>query len=67
MLAPEDLIRRYRDGDGILPLGTAMYCGTMPVRGLIGGGGKFEIELHDPIRNCSLQHAYNVRSLTFAD
>lgn len=67
MLTPEDLIRRYRDGDGILPMGTAMYCGTMPVRGLIGGGEKFEIELHDPIRNCSLRHAYSVRCLAYAD
>jgi hypothetical protein len=67
MLAPVDLIRRYRDGDGILPLGTAMYCGTMPVRGSIAGGEKIEIELHDPIRNCSLRHAYSVRCLLYAD
>jgi hypothetical protein len=67
MLSPEDLIRRYRKGDGVLPLGTAMYCGTMPVRGLIGGGEKFEIELHDPKRNCSLRHAYSVRCLMYAD
>jgi Protein of unknown function (DUF2848) len=67
MLAPKDLIRRYRDGDGILPQGTAMFCGTMPVRGLIGGGEKFEIELHDPMRNCSLRHTYSVRCLTYAD
>ena len=67
MLTPEDLIRRYRDGDGILPMGTAMYRGTMPVRGLIRGGEKFEIELHDPIRNCSLRHAYSVRCLAYAD
>lgn len=67
MLAPEDLIRRYGDGDGILALGTAMYCGTMPVRGPIGGGEEFEMELHDPIRNCSLRHAYSVRSIVYAD
>jgi hypothetical protein len=67
MLAPADLVRRYRGGDGILPVGTAMYCGTMPVRGSIGGGEKFEIELHDPIRNRSLRHAYSVRCLAYAD
>jgi len=67
MLAPIDLIGRYRDGDGILPQGTAMFCGTMPVKGLIAGGEKFEVELHDPIRNCSLRHTYSVRCLTYAD
>jgi hypothetical protein len=67
MLAPADLIRRYCDGDRILPLGTAMYCGTMPVRGSIGGGEEFEIELYDPIRNRSLRHAYSVRCLLYAD
>jgi len=32
-----------------------MFCGTLAVRGEIGGGERFEIELHDPVKNRSLR------------
>ncbi len=67
MLAPGDLVSRYLGGDGALPVGTVMYCGTLSVIGVIGRGEQFEIELDDPIRNRSLRHAYRVRSLAYAD
>jgi hypothetical protein len=67
MLAPQDLISRYLKGDGALPVGTAMYCGTLTVIGTIGGGDQFEVELEDPVRKRSLKHAYNIRSLAYAD
>jgi hypothetical protein len=68
MLAPQDLIRRYLDGGaGTLPVGTAMYCGTLSVIGKIGGGEKFEVELEDPVKKRSLRHAYSVRSLAYTD
>jgi hypothetical protein len=44
-----------------------MFCGTLAVQGEIGGGERFEIELHDPLNNRSLRHAYATRSLTIAD
>jgi len=47
--------------------GTAMFCGTLAVQGEIGGGERFEIELHDPLNNRSLRHGYATRSLTIAD
>ena len=67
MLAATDLIERYLGRDDLLPVGTAMYCGTLTAIGGIGGGERFEIELHDPVRNRRLQHAYLARCLEFVD
>jgi hypothetical protein len=67
MRTPQDLISRYLNGGHTLPVGTAMYCGTLPVIGAIGGGEQFEMELLDPIRKRSLKHAYKVRSLAYID
>lgn len=67
MLAATDLIERYRGRDGALPVGTAMYCGTLSAIGGISGGERFEIELHDPLRDRRLQHAYLARCLEFVD
>jgi len=66
MLAPRDLLARF-SGSAFLAPGTAMFCGTLAVRGEIGGGERFEIELHDPVRNRSLRHEYAVRALAIAD
>jgi hypothetical protein len=44
-----------------------MFCGTLAVRGEIGGGDRFEVELHDPVDNRSLRHEYAVRALAIAD
>jgi hypothetical protein len=66
MLAPRELLGRF-SGSAFLAPGTAMFCGTLAVRGEIGGGERFEIELHDPVRNRSLRHAYAVRALAIAD
>ena len=63
MLHPRDLLARF---SGLAP-GTAMFCGTLAVHGEIGGGERFEIELHDPQRNRSLRHGYAVRELAVAD
>jgi Protein of unknown function (DUF2848) len=67
MLAPRDLIARMPGSEAKLPAGTAMFCGTLPVQGEIGGGERFEIELEDPVRKRSLAHAYAVRCLEIAD
>ncbi len=67
MLAPSELLARFPDSPGSLPTGTAMFCGTLPVQGEIGGGERFEIELHDPAMSRSLKHAYATRSLAIAD
>jgi hypothetical protein len=67
MLAPGGLLARFPDSPGSLPVGTAMFCGTLPVQGEIGGGERFEVELHDPQLSRSLKHAYATRSLAVAD
>ena len=67
MLAPADLLARFPDSPGVLPPGTAMFCGTLAAQGDIGGGERFEIELHDPATNRSLKHEYATRSLAVAD
>lgn len=67
MLAPSELLARLPDLPGSLPIGTAMFCGTLPVQGEIGGGERFEIELYDPELGRSLKHAYATRSLAVAD
>ena len=66
MLAPRDLLARRSPGAALAP-GTAMFCGTLAVRGEIGGGERFEIELHDAVRSRSLRHEYAVRELAIAD
>jgi hypothetical protein len=49
-----------------LETGAAMFCGTLPVQGGIVGmadGDALELELHDPVLNRTLRHAYCVRAL----
>jgi len=67
MLAPNDLTSRYLKSTATLPIGIAMYCGTLPVLTTIGGAEKFEIELEDPIRNRRLTHSYEARILPYSD
>ena len=66
MLRPRDLLERFSGSASLAP-GTAMFCGTLAVRGEIRGGERFEIELHDPARDRSLRHEYSVRELELAD
>ena len=67
MLAPRALMERYLGKPGVLPAGTAMYCGTPAVTGESGGGERFEIEFEDPRLKRKLQHAYAARVLEIAD
>lgn len=66
LLEPRDLIARLT-GESQLPPGTAMFCGTQAVIGEMGHGEAFEVELHDPVRQRSLRHAYRVETLAVAE
>ncbi|WNG67628.1 DUF2848 domain-containing protein [Cupriavidus gilardii] len=66
LLDPRELIQRLT-GESSLPPGTAMFCGTQAVIGELGHGEAFEVELHDPVRNRTLRHAYRVQTLAVAE
>lgn len=61
--SPLDLIAGYTGGARTLPPGTGMTCGTVGALGGIRPAAAFTMELHDPRRNRSLQHAYRVEFL----
>jgi hypothetical protein len=70
MLAPLDLIGRYRDGAGRhleragrLAENTVMFCGTLAARGGVRPTGRFEFEIEDPVLRRTIAHAYSVRIL----
>ncbi|MFM0338028.1 DUF2848 domain-containing protein [Paraburkholderia fungorum] len=53
-----------------LAQGAAMFCGTLAVQGGIVGmadGDALELELHDPILNRTLRHAYRVHALPIVE
>ena len=56
MRTPEDLIARY----GGLKPGSAMYCGTLAVKGGIRAADSFEMELEDPVLRRSIRHKYAI-------
>jgi hypothetical protein len=59
---PRELIAGWR-GERRLPVGVAMFCGTLPAIGPIRPSGRFEIELEDPVLARKLTHSYHVQSL----
>lgn len=63
MRRPEDLIARRCGAGAVLPVGTAMFCGTMPVIGEIKPAAAFELVLEDPVLGRTIRHSYAVRAL----
>ena len=59
MRDPEDLMARY----GGLEPGTAMYCGTLAVKGAIRPAEAFEMELEDKVLQRSIRHKYTIAAL----
>jgi hypothetical protein len=62
MRPPDELIKLYTK-DAALPVGTAMFCGTLAVHGNITFADRFEIELADPVHGRSISHAYTITAL----
>jgi hypothetical protein len=60
-------MRAFLGRDAVIPAGTAMFGGTLPVKGRISGGERFEIELEDRGAGQTLRHAYEARSFEMAD
>ncbi|KOX20030.1 hypothetical protein ADK67_31160 [Saccharothrix sp. NRRL B-16348] len=61
---PADLIDRFTKGRrALLPDGTVMFCGTLPVIGESVPARQFGFELEDPVRDVRIAHSYRVRQL----
>jgi biotin operon repressor len=62
MRTPAELIAGYTGG-GKLPVGTAMFCGTLAAHGGVAAADRFELELEDPVLKRRIRHAYAVKIL----
>jgi len=65
---PEDLINAYLDERGLtadegLPVGTVIFCGALPAIGGIRPSTRFEMQLEDPVRSDSIEHAVDIKTL----
>jgi len=60
---PRELIAGWTGGTARLPVGVAMFCGTLPAIGTIRSSPRFEMELDDPVLGRKLSHAYEIESL----
>jgi hypothetical protein len=67
MMQPRELLRQYQAEAGGFAVGSAMYCGTLPVIGPLEGGDRFEVEIEDPVTGRKLTHGYTIKSLVVAD
>jgi hypothetical protein len=61
MRPPTELFKLYCGG--LLPAGTAMFCGTLAVHGGITPSETFEMELEDPVLGRKIAHSYRVKTL----
>jgi Protein of unknown function (DUF2848) len=61
MRPPTELFKLYCGG--LLPVGTAMFCGTLAVHGGITPSETFEMELEDPVLGRKITHSYRVKTL----
>ena len=66
MRHPDDLTERYLGAGAKLPVGTAMFCGTLAVHGEIAGADLFELELDDPVAKRKITHRYTTLTLPIA-
>ena len=63
--SPRSLLGRYAEAG--LAQGAILFCGTLPVRGVVRGASRFEMELIDPVLGRTLHHAYTVRELPIVE
>ena len=66
MRHPDDLTARYLGAGATLPVGTAMFCGTLAVHGELTGADLFELEIEDPVAKRKITHQYVTHILPIA-
>ena len=59
---PRELIFGWKD-EKRLPMGAALFCGTMPAIGAIRPSPRFEMELDDPVLGRKISHTYEIEAL----
>ncbi len=62
MQDPLALIKGY-EGKASLDEGALMFCGTFAAKGGIRPADYFEYEIHDPVLNRTIRHAYRLHKL----
>jgi hypothetical protein len=62
-LNADELIERFEQHDERFSNGTLMFCGTIPAEGGIKFSPRFGMEMHDPIRDLYMRHAYDIFAL----
>lgn len=65
---PEELIGDYLRERSLpieegLPVGSAIFCGTLPAIGGIRPSGRFEMALEDPVRDEHIEHGVDIHTL----
>lgn len=60
MLPPEALVEDFIARGGAFESGSVMFCGTLATLSAIKSSPRFEIELHDPVLERTIRHAYRV-------
>jgi hypothetical protein len=63
ILPPARLLELYEQADGALPVGGAMFGGTIPAVDAIAPADAFEMELDDAVLGRSLRHSYRIATL----
>jgi hypothetical protein len=62
-LSGNELLDRYEHDHGAMANGMLMFCGTIPAEGGIRFSNRFEMEMHDPVRDLYIRHAYDIFAL----
>ncbi len=60
MLPTATLIADLKSRGGDFGAGTLMFCGTLATLSSLRPSPRFEMELHDPVHNRTISHAYQI-------
>jgi len=64
---PDELLALYEAREGVVPDGTAMFCGTFAANGGIRFAPHMALVLHDPVLGRTIRHDYDITVLPIAE